>query len=107
MLCALNCMTSPTAPLAVRTSSRNLGPIGLRIAIDICSPRRFSLLLRPSLAIARRPLPVVAVLPALVARVDRDPEDGGADLVLHEELVVLRNVDVVLGQPLDAHRSHE
>ena len=73
----------------------------------VCSPRGFSLLLRPSLAVARRPLPVVAVLPALVARVDRDPEDGGADLVLHEELVVLRNVDVVLGQPLDAHRSHE
>ena len=45
---------------------------------------------------------MVAALLALVARVDGDPEDGGADLVLHEELVVLRNVDVVLGQPLDA-----
>ena len=50
---------------------------------------------------------MVAALLALVARVDGDPEDGGADLVLHEELVVLRNVDVVLGQPLNAHRGHE
>ena len=70
-------------------------------------PRGFPLFLGLPLAVARRPLPVVLVLLALVARVDRYPVDGGSDLVLHEQLVVLRNVEVVLGQPLDAHRGHE
>ena len=64
------------------------------------------LLLRAPSVIAGRPLPVVALLIALVARVDGDPEERRAGLVLHRQLVVLRHVDVVLSQPPNAHRRH-